>query len=93
MISYLIILLLIYPTFVGNIRVFCRIRPTFNSTSRSSIEYIGEDGSVMVFDPLKPQSTRKVFQFNKVFGPKATQGKLSIAFVPELRFSMMKVRF
>ncbi|KAF3332866.1 kinesin-4 [Carex littledalei] len=58
----------------GNIRVFCRIRPTFNSTSRSSIEYIGEDGSVMVFDPLKPQSTRKVFQFNKVFGPKATQG-------------------
>ncbi|KAJ3686942.1 hypothetical protein LUZ61_016106 [Rhynchospora tenuis] len=58
----------------GNIRVFCRIRPLFDSNSRSTIDYIGEDGSVMVFDPLKPQSTRKVFHFNKVFGPKATQG-------------------
>lgn len=74
-------LLRVYCTFVGNIRVFCRIRPIFNSTSRSSIEYIGEDGSVMVFDPLKPQLTRKVFHFNKVFGPRATQGKLSISFV------------
>ena len=30
----------------------------------------------MILDPLKPQKDgRKVFQFNRVFGPRATQGK------------------
>ncbi|XP_042398267.1 kinesin-like protein KIN-14A isoform X1 [Zingiber officinale] len=56
----------------GNIRVFCRIRPIFNS-QESCIEYIGNDGSLMVFDPYRPHNTRKVFQFNKVFGPQTTQ--------------------
>jgi kinesin family member C2/C3 len=70
--------------------VFCRVRPIFNSTAISSIEYIGEDGSVIVCDPLKPQSTRKVFHFNKVFDPKATQGKFSISFVSALQFPMIK---
>ncbi|KAL6850266.1 hypothetical protein ACP4OV_020893 [Aristida adscensionis] len=57
----------------GNIRVFCRIRPVLNSESISSIEHIGNDGSVMICDPLKAQSTCKIFQFNKVFGPSTTQ--------------------
>lgn len=61
--------------FVGNIRVFCRIRPLLHSESISSIEHVGNDGSVMVCDPVKPQCTRKIFQFNKVFGPTSTQGK------------------
>lgn len=39
------------------------------------VDYIGEDGSLVVLDPLKPQKDgRKVFQFNRVFGPTATQG-------------------
>lgn len=39
------------------------------------VDFIGEDGSLAVLDPLKPQKDgRKVFQFNRVFGPIATQG-------------------
>uniref|UniRef100_A0A0D9UYY7 Kinesin-like protein n=1 Tax=Leersia perrieri TaxID=77586 RepID=A0A0D9UYY7_9ORYZ len=60
----------------GNIRVFCRIRPLINSESVSSIEHIGNDGSIMVCDPLKSQTTRKIFQFNKIFGPTTTQGEV-----------------
>ncbi|KAJ1282383.1 hypothetical protein BS78_03G047600 [Paspalum vaginatum] len=60
----------------GNIRVFCRIRPLLHLESISSIEHVGNDGSVMVCDPVKPQSTRKVFQFNKVFGPTTTQDEV-----------------
>ncbi|URE23200.1 KISc [Musa troglodytarum] len=60
----------------GNIRVFCRIRPIFKFEAKSCIEYIGNDGSLMVFDPCKSQNTRKIFQFNKVFGPATTQGEV-----------------
>uniref|UniRef100_A0A0E0BZV2 Kinesin-like protein n=1 Tax=Oryza meridionalis TaxID=40149 RepID=A0A0E0BZV2_9ORYZ len=60
----------------GNIRVFCRIRPLINSESISSIEHIGNDGSIMVCDPLKLQTTRKIFQFNKIFGPTTTQDEI-----------------
>uniref|UniRef100_A0A0D9Y5Y6 Kinesin-like protein n=1 Tax=Oryza glumipatula TaxID=40148 RepID=A0A0D9Y5Y6_9ORYZ len=63
-------------SFSGNIRVFCRIRPLINSESISSIEHIGNDGSIMVCDPLKPQTTRKIFQFNKIFGPTTTQDEV-----------------
>ncbi|CAM0880656.1 unnamed protein product [Alopecurus aequalis] len=61
----------------GNIRVFCRIRP-HNSESISSIEHIGNDGSIMVCDPFKAQTTRKIFQFNKTFGPTTTQDEVYI---------------
>ncbi|XP_022747453.1 kinesin-like protein KIN-14L isoform X2 [Durio zibethinus] len=58
----------------GNIRVFCRIRPAFCAGTRNAIDFIGEDGSLVILDPLKPQKDgRKVFQFNRVFGPSATQ--------------------
>nr|KJB16365.1 hypothetical protein B456_002G226000 [Gossypium raimondii] len=58
----------------GNIRVFCRIRPAFCAGTRNVIDFIGEDGSLVISDPLKPKKDgRKVFQFNRVFGPSATQ--------------------
>ncbi|CAH8283516.1 unnamed protein product [Eruca vesicaria subsp. sativa] len=58
----------------GNIRVFCRVRPIFNSETNGVIDYIGRDGSLFVMDPSKPQKdARKTFQFNQVFGPTATQ--------------------
>ncbi|CAL4978852.1 unnamed protein product [Urochloa decumbens] len=60
----------------GNIRVFCRIRPPLHPESISSIEHVGHDGSVMVCDPVKLQSTCKIFQFNKVFGPTTTQDEV-----------------
>ncbi|KAL2480667.1 P-loop nucleoside triphosphate hydrolase superfamily protein with CH (Calponin-like proteiny) domain [Abeliophyllum distichum] len=58
----------------GNIRVYCRIRPIFNAEAKNVIDHIGDDGSLVVVDPLKPQKDkRKIFQFNHVFGPTATQ--------------------
>ncbi|KAE8683607.1 putative glycosyltransferase [Hibiscus syriacus] len=58
----------------GNIRVFCRIRPIFCAEARNVIDFIGEDGSLVISDPLKSKKDgRKVFQFNRVFGPSATQ--------------------
>ncbi|KAH7676974.1 Minus-end-directed kinesin ATPase protein [Dioscorea alata] len=60
----------------GNIRVFCRVRPSFNMEGKSSIDYTGNDGSLIVIDPSNPQSTRKIFHFNKIFGPDATQDEV-----------------
>ncbi|XP_055802386.1 kinesin-like protein KIN-14L isoform X2 [Solanum dulcamara] len=58
----------------GNIRVYCRIRPAFNEEAKTAIDFIGEDGSLVVIDPLKSwKEGRKIFQFNRVFGPSATQ--------------------
>ncbi|KAJ0959848.1 hypothetical protein J5N97_000448 [Dioscorea zingiberensis] len=60
----------------GNIRVFCRIRPAFNMEAKSSIDYTGKDGSLIVVDPTNPQSIRKSFHFNKIFGPDASQDEV-----------------
>ncbi|XP_062188547.1 kinesin-like protein KIN-14A [Phragmites australis] len=72
----------------GNIRVLCRIRPLLNSESISSIDHIGNDGSVMVCDPFKPQSTCKIFQFNQVFGPTTTQDEVYKETQPLIRSVM-----
>ncbi|GJX35532.1 kinesin-like protein KIN-14L [Tanacetum coccineum] len=37
----------------GNIRVYCRIRPAFRIDTRNMIDFIGEDGSLVLLDPLK----------------------------------------
>ncbi|KAM3234571.1 kinesin-like protein KIN-14L [Capsicum annuum] len=58
----------------GNIRVYCRIRPAFDAEAKTVIDFIGEDGSLVVIDPLKPwKDGRKIFEFNRVFGSSATQ--------------------
>nr|XP_043620174.1 kinesin-like protein KIN-14L [Erigeron canadensis] len=58
----------------GNIRVYCRIRPAFRSDTKNVIDFIGDDGSLIVFDPSKPlKDGKKLFQFNRIFGPTATQ--------------------
>ncbi|KAG6640944.1 hypothetical protein CIPAW_09G039400 [Carya illinoinensis] len=61
----------------GNIRVYCRIRPSFSPETKNIIDFIGEDGTLVILDPLKPQKEgKKVFQFNRVFGPTATQDEV-----------------
>ncbi|XP_057721575.1 kinesin-like protein KIN-14L [Arachis stenosperma] len=61
----------------GNIRVYCRIRPSFQAESKNIIDFIGEDGSLFILDPSKTlKDGRKLFQFNRVFGPKAGQDEV-----------------
>ncbi|XP_010543540.1 PREDICTED: kinesin-like protein KIN-14G isoform X2 [Tarenaya hassleriana] len=58
----------------GSIRVYCRVRPIFNGNWKGVVDSIGEDGSLVVLDPSKPRKdARKMFRFNHVFGPSATQ--------------------
>ncbi|XP_042520596.1 kinesin-like protein KIN-14F isoform X1 [Macadamia integrifolia] len=60
----------------GSIRVYCRVRPFLpgQSTGQSTVEYIGENGNIMIVNPHKQgKDARKVFSFNKVFGTDATQ--------------------
>ncbi|EXC18225.1 hypothetical protein L484_003410 [Morus notabilis] len=61
----------------GNIRVYCRIRPSFNGGSKGVIDFVGEDGSLVLLDPSKPgKDGRRVFNFNRVFGPTSTQDEI-----------------
>ncbi|KAJ8773027.1 hypothetical protein K2173_028204 [Erythroxylum novogranatense] len=60
----------------GNIRVYCRIRPFLPGQPKkgSIIEYIGEDGELIVSNPSKQgKDGQRMFRFNKVYGPDATQ--------------------
>ncbi|XP_072089366.1 kinesin-like protein KIN-14J isoform X1 [Arachis hypogaea] len=60
----------------GNIRVYCRIRPFLpgQNQNHSTIEFAGEDGELIVSNPLKQgKDSRKLFKFNKVFGQAASQ--------------------
>ncbi|GMP28527.1 hypothetical protein CsSME_00004030 [Camellia sinensis var. sinensis] len=72
----------------GNIRVYCRIRPAFSAKARN-VDFIGEDRSLVVLDPLKPQKDgRKVFQFNHVFRQTATQDEIFKDTQPVIRSVM-----
>ncbi|PHT25475.1 Kinesin KP1 [Capsicum baccatum] len=44
--------------------------------AKTVVDFIGEDGSLVVIDPLKPwKDGRKIFEFHRVFGSSATQGR------------------
>ncbi|XP_057745135.1 kinesin-like protein KIN-14L [Arachis stenosperma] len=54
----------------GNIRVYCKIRPTFQAKSKNIIDFIGEDGSVFSLDPSKTlKDGRKLFHFSRDIDP------------------------
>ncbi|KAK9156423.1 hypothetical protein Sjap_003903 [Stephania japonica] len=60
----------------GCIRVYCRVRPFLpgQSNGQSIVDYIGENGNLMIVNPLKQgKDARKVFSFNKVFGTATSQ--------------------
>lgn len=69
---------------LGNIRVYCRVRPFLpgQACNASTIGRI-DDGTITIITPAKySKEGRKSFTFNKVFGPSATQGEwLSIFLV------------
>ena len=69
--------MLIYHLIIGNIRVYCRIRPFLpgQSKKRTVVEYIGENGELIISNPSKQgKDSSRLFKLNKVFGPAATQG-------------------
>ncbi|KAK4773041.1 hypothetical protein SAY87_028060 [Trapa incisa] len=73
----------------GNIRVYCRIRPVFNDEAGSIVDFIGQDDSLAISDPSKPQSEgRKIFNFNKVFGPTCSQNDIYADIQPLIRSVM-----
>ncbi|RDY09590.1 Kinesin-like protein KIN-14I [Mucuna pruriens] len=70
----------------GSIRVYCRVRPFFPGQSNhlSSVENI-EDGTITVNVPSKNGKGRRSFNFNKVFGPSATQAEVFLDMQPLIR--------
>ncbi|PKI43862.1 hypothetical protein CRG98_035696 [Punica granatum] len=61
----------------GNIRVYCRVRPFLPGQSgrQTIVECVGDDGELVVANPSKSgKEGHRMFKFNKVFGPTATQG-------------------
>lgn len=72
----------------GNIRVYCRIRPFLpgQSKKQTTIEYIGENGELVVSNPLKQgKDSHRLFKFNKVFGPEASQEEVFLDTRPLIR--------
>ncbi|KAK6129444.1 hypothetical protein DH2020_036820 [Rehmannia glutinosa] len=58
----------------GSIRVYCRVRPFLPGQYNhlSTVDHI-EEGTISISTPAKNGKGRKSFNFNKVFGPSATQ--------------------
>uniref|UniRef100_A0A2N9FW46 Kinesin motor domain-containing protein n=1 Tax=Fagus sylvatica TaxID=28930 RepID=A0A2N9FW46_FAGSY len=71
----------------GNIRVYCRIRPFLPGQSKkhTTIEYIGENGELVIVNPSKGKDSRRSFKFNKVFGPTSTQEEVFMDTQPLIR--------
>ncbi|KAL7088158.1 hypothetical protein ACP275_13G111000 [Erythranthe tilingii] len=63
----------------GTIRVYCRVKPfpSGQSNAQSTVDYIGENGNIMIVNPLKQgKDARRVFSFNKIFGTNVTQEQI-----------------
>ncbi|XP_022716667.1 kinesin-like protein KIN-14F [Durio zibethinus] len=72
----------------GTIRVYCRVRPFLQgqTNGQSTIDYVGENGNIMIVNPLKQgKDARKVFSFNKVFGPNVSQEQIYVDTQPLIR--------
>ena len=74
----------------GNIKVYCRIRPHFGgqSDAQSAVEFIGEDGFLLVNTSKMGKDIQRIFNFNKVFGPSATQEDIYMDTQPLIRSVM-----
>lgn len=62
--------------FIGNIRVYCRIRPFMPGKPNhlSTVEDLDERTITILTSSKYGKEGRKSFTFNKVFGPSASQG-------------------
>ncbi|XP_072963056.1 kinesin-like protein KIN-14K [Typha angustifolia] len=72
----------------GNIRVYCRIRPFLPGQNGKSttIDYIGENGELLIANPFKQgKDGHRLFKFNKVFAPIASQVEVFADIQPLIR--------
>ncbi|GFZ12697.1 kinesin-like protein 1 [Actinidia rufa] len=73
---------------LGTIRVYCRVRPFLpgQSDGQSTVDYIGENGNIMIVNPCKQgKDARRVFNFNKVFSTNETQQQIYADTQPLIR--------
>ncbi|KAK6925252.1 Calponin homology domain [Dillenia turbinata] len=72
----------------GNIRVYCRVRPFLpgQPAKQMTIDVIGENGELALINPSKTgKDGHKMFKFNKVYGPTATQEEVFSDVQPLIR--------
>ncbi|KAK9070833.1 hypothetical protein SSX86_009401 [Deinandra increscens subsp. villosa] len=70
----------------GSIRVYCRVRPAFGTVKKPSCCDCIDEGNMAVITPGKGgKDTRKLFNFNRVFGPSATQALVYVDTQPLIR--------
>ncbi|XP_047068624.1 kinesin-like protein KIN-14F [Lolium rigidum] len=75
----------------GSIRVYCRVKPfpKTQSDQRSTVDHIGENGEIMIMNPEKQgKDGRKIFSFNKIFGPNVSQSDVYADTQPLIRSVM-----
>jgi kinesin family protein C2/C3 len=75
----------------GSIRVYCRVKPflKMQTDQRSTVDHIGENGEIMIVNPQKQgKEGRKMFSFNKIFGPNASQSEVFADTQPLIRSVM-----
>ncbi|KAH0854391.1 hypothetical protein HID58_073741, partial [Brassica napus] len=73
---------------LGNIRVFCRVRPFLpgQGAPNTVVEHVGEDGELVVTNPTRPgKDGLRQFRFNKVYSPDATQAEVFSDIKPLVR--------
>jgi len=65
-----------FETTVGNIRVYCRVRPSKGAQPNHHCPISNlDEGSISLLVPSKNgKDGKKTFNFNRVFGPSSTQG-------------------
>uniref|UniRef100_A0A0D9WR62 Kinesin motor domain-containing protein n=1 Tax=Leersia perrieri TaxID=77586 RepID=A0A0D9WR62_9ORYZ len=72
----------------GNIRVHCRIRPFLPGEDQMSttIDYVGDNGELILANHIKQgKEGKKMFKFNKVLGPSASQDEVFKDIQPLIR--------
>ncbi|XP_039800202.1 kinesin-like protein KIN-14K [Panicum virgatum] len=72
----------------GNIRVYCRVRPFLPGQDKKSttIDYMGENGELLISNPFKQgKDGHRMFKFNKVFNPFASQAEVFSDIQPLVR--------
>lgn len=75
----------------GSIRVYCRVKPLPKTQpdQRSTVDHIGENGEIMIMNPEKQgKDGRKIFSFNKIFGPNVSQSEVFADTQPLIRSVM-----